>query len=111
GAGPAISSVAIAGAGSVSFDGGSYLTAPTNLLSTLASSFTISLWVNTTQNYDYQGDYAYNGAGIISADIPGIANDLVPVALTGGQVAFNTGNTQYNYDDTINSSATVNDGF
>jgi len=110
GAGPAISSDAIAGAGSVSFDGGSYLTAPTNLLSTLASSFTISLWVNTTQNYDYQGDYAYNGAGIISADIPGIANDLVPVALTGGQVAFNTGNTQYGYDDTINSSATVNDG-
>ena len=111
GNGPAISSDAVAGAGSVSFDGGSYLTAPSNLLSTLASSFTISLWVNTTQNYDYPGDYAYNGAGIISADIPGIANDLVPVALTGGQVAFNTGNTQYNYDDTINSSATVNDGF
>ena len=110
GAGPAISTDAVAGAGSVSFDGGSFLTAPSNLLSTLASSFTISLWVNTTQNYDYPGDFAYNGAGIISADIPGIANDLVPVALTGGQVAFNTGNTQYGYDDTINSSATVNDG-
>ena len=110
GAGPAISSDAIAGAGSVSFDGGSYLTAPSNLLSTLASSFTISLWVNTTQYYDYPGDFAYNGAGIISADIPGVANDLVPVALTGGEVAFNTGNTQYGYDDTINSSATVNDG-
>ena len=41
---------------------------------------------------------------------PAVANDSVPVALTGGQVAFNTGNTQYGYDDTINSSATVNDG-
>jgi hypothetical protein len=110
GSGPVISSDAVAGAGSVSFDGGSYLSAPASLLSTLAGSFTISLWVNTTQYFDYQGDYAYNGAGIISADVPGLANDLVPVALTGGQVAFNTGNPQGGYDDTINSSATVNDG-
>jgi hypothetical protein len=110
GAGPVISTNAIAGAGSVYFDGGSFLTAPSNLLATLAANFTISLWVNTTQYYDNPGDYAYDGAGVISADVPGIANDLVPVALTGGQVAFNIGNTQYGYDDTINSSATVNDG-
>lgn len=110
GSGPSISPTAKAGVGSISFDGGSYLTPTNQLLSTLAGSFSISLWVNTMQSYGYQGDYAYNGAGIISADIPGTANDLVPVALTGGQVAFNTGNTQYNYDDTINSSATVNDG-
>jgi hypothetical protein len=110
GNGPVISTNAIAGAGSVYFDGGSFLTAPTNLLSVLAYSFTISLWVNTTQNYDYAGDYAYNGAAIIAADVPGVANDLVPVALTGGQVAFNTGSGLDGYDSTINSSATVNDG-
>ena len=84
----------VAGAGSVSFDGGSYLTPTNRLLSTLAGSFTISLWVNTTQDFGDPNDYAYTGAGIISADVPGLANDLVPVALTGGQVAFNTGNTQ-----------------
>ena len=97
-------------AGSISFDGGSYLTPTNQLLSTLAGSFSISLWVNTTQDNGDPNDYAYNGDGIISADVPGLANDLVPVALTGGQVAFNTGDTQYGYDDTINSSATVNDG-
>jgi hypothetical protein len=110
GNGPVISTEAIAGAGSVSFDGYSFLTAPARLLSTLAGSFTISLWVNTIQNYDYAGDYGYNGAAVIAADVPNVANDLVPVALTGGQVAFNTGNTQFGCDSTINSSATVNDG-
>jgi Concanavalin A-like lectin/glucanases superfamily len=109
GGGPTISSDAKTGAGSVSFDGGSYLTPTNQLLSILAGSFTISLWVNTTQNFGTTYDYAYNGAGIISADVPGLANDLVPVALTAGQVAFNTGDTNGG-DDTINSSATVNDG-
>ena len=111
GNGPSISSDSAAGPGSVSFDGGSYLTASSNLLATLASSFSISLWVNTTQDNDDPNDVAWTGDAIISADIPSSgANDLIPVALTGGQVAFNTANTQYNYDDTINSSATVNDG-
>lgn len=110
GSGPAISLETKAGAGSVSFDGGSYLTPTNRLLSTLAGSFTISLWVNTTQDNGDPNDYAFNGDGIISADVPGLANDLVPVALTGGQIAFNTGNPQNGYDDTINSSATVNDG-
>jgi hypothetical protein len=111
GSGPSISPDSAAGAGSVSFDGGSYLTASPNLLATLASSFSISLWVNTTQDNGDPNDVAWTGDAIISADIPNPgANDLIPVALTGGQVAFNTANTQYNYDDTINSSATVNDG-
>ena len=110
GDGPATSSDAIAGGGSVSFDGGSYLTAPATLLPVLATNFTISLWLNTTQDNDDPDDYAFTGAGIISADVPGLVNDLVPVALTGGQVAFNTGDTADGYDDTINSYATVNDG-
>ena len=41
GSGPATSSDTVAGPGSVSFDGGSYLTASPNLLSTLAGSFTL----------------------------------------------------------------------
>jgi hypothetical protein len=111
GNGPAISTNAIAGPGSVCFDGASFLTASSNLLSTLAGNFSISLWLNTTQDVDYAGDHAYNGAGIISAYIPGeVTNDLVPIALTGGQVAFDTGDVQYEYDDTLTSMASVNDG-
>jgi hypothetical protein len=110
GSGPSISTDTAAGSGSISFDGGSYLTAPATLLPVLATNFTISLWLNTTQDNGDPDDYAFTGAGIISADVPGLANDLVPVALTGGQVAFNTGDTADGYDDTINSYATVNDG-
>jgi hypothetical protein len=111
GNGPVISTNAIAGPGSVCFDGYSFLTASSNLLATLAGNFSISLWVNTTQNFDYAGDYAFNGAGVISAYIPNeVTNDLVPVALTGGEVAFDTGNSEYQYDDTLTSFGSVNDG-
>jgi hypothetical protein len=108
GSGPAISSDTAAGTGSVSFDGGSYLTASSNLLSTLAGEFSVSLWLKTSQSFGSQNDYAWAGAGVIAADSPNAgARDLIPVALTGGQVAFNIGDGVS--DDTLNSSATVND--
>jgi hypothetical protein len=107
---PTISTNSIAGAGSVSFDGYSFLTTPTNLLSTIAGTFSLSLWVKTTDDSGYQGDDAWDGACIVSADIPNslVNGDIVPVALTGGQVAFNTGSP--GNDDTMNSQALVNDG-
>jgi hypothetical protein len=80
---------------------------PAGLLNALAGSFTVSCWVKTTQNFDYSGDYAYNGAGIVCADVAGLANDTVPIALTGGDVAFNTGGNQ---DDTLTSQSYVSDG-
>jgi hypothetical protein len=108
GSGPTISTNAAAGSGSVSFDGGSYLTASSNLLSTLAGEFSVSLWLKTSQSYGNPGDVGWEGAGIISADSPNSgAKDLIPVALTGGQVAFNIGDGSS--DNTLNSSATVND--
>ncbi|HSY42870.1 MAG TPA: hypothetical protein VK811_03105, partial [Candidatus Acidoferrum sp.] len=42
---------------------------PPALLSSLAGSFTISCWIKTTQNFDYSGDQAYYGAGIVSASV------------------------------------------
>jgi len=109
GSGPSISSGSAAGAGSVSFDGGSYLTASSNLLSTLAGEFSVSLWLKTSQSYGHPGDLAWEGAGVICEDSPNAgARDLIPIALTGGQVAFNIGDGVD--DDTLNSSATVNDG-
>ncbi len=108
GSGPSISPDTAAGSGSVSFDGGSYLTASSNLLATLAGDFTVSLWLKTGQNFGSQYDPAWAGAGVITADSPNSgAKDLIPVALTGGQVAFNIGDGSF--DSTLNSSATVND--
>ena len=108
GSGPAISLDTIAGAGSVSFDGSSYLTASSNLLATIAKDFSISVWVKTSQNFGFPGDMAYAGAAIVCADIfTGNAGDAIPIALTAGQVAFNTGDGFT--DQTLNSSATVND--
>ena len=108
GSGPATSGDAKAGPGSVSFDGGSYLTAPSSLLATLAGDFTVSLWLKTSQSFGSPGDVGWQGAGVIAADSPNYgAKDLIPVALTGGQVAFNVGDG--NSDNTLNSSGTVND--
>ena len=108
GSGPAISLDTIAGAGSVYFDGSSYLTASSNLLATIAKSFSVSVWVKTSQSVGSPGGMAYWGAAIVSADMPtGGVGDAVPIALTGGQVAFNTGDGYY--DETLNSIGTVND--
>src|SRR5581483_3432228 len=109
GDGPEKSTNTAAGVGAVYFDGGSYLTAPSNLLARLAGSYTISLWVKTSDTSGAPDDYAYNGAGIICADDPNPSNDQIPVALTAGQVAFNTPDSTLNYDETLNSGTVVND--
>ncbi|HTR41830.1 MAG TPA: LamG domain-containing protein [Pseudomonadales bacterium] len=81
---------------------------PAALLNALSGSFTVSCWVKTSQSIGFGGDAAYNGAGIVCADVNGQANDTVPIGLTGGQVAFTTGGDQ---DDTVTSQASVNDGY
>ena len=111
-----MTSDAAAGIGAVQFhdgDGNSagYLgwsqPTPPALLSALAGSFSVSCWVKTSQNIAGNTDPAYYGAGIVSADNSGLANDVIPMALTGGSIAFNTGG---NEDDTLNSIASINDG-
>ena len=108
GGGPSIVSDSISGAGSVFFDGGSFLSAPTNLLTVLASNFSVSLWINTGQNMGQSnnGSFLGGGAGIVAADVPGLARDLVPVCLPGGVIGFNTGGTE---DDTLYSATSVID--
>ena len=82
---------------------------PTNLLTALSGSFTISCWIKTTQNnFGWDQAPAYYGAGIVSADNGGQANDVIPLALTGSKIGFNTGGTVE--DVTLNSTASVNDG-
>ncbi|HEX4263568.1 MAG TPA: LamG domain-containing protein [Verrucomicrobiae bacterium] len=93
-----------------SFSGGllGWNNTPAGLLSTLAGTFSISLWIKTTNHTANVGDIASDGACIIAGDVSGDANDLTPVALTGGAVAFGTGGTPG--DDTLTSAKLVNDG-
>lgn len=89
----------------------SWSPAPANLLSTLAGSFTVSCWIQTTQSVGSPGDAAYQDAGIIAADVPGGAYDVTPIGLTGGAIAFTTGEGSSNPDDTLTSmNQNVNDG-
>jgi len=105
--GPVLSTNSISGSGAAYFNGGSYLVPSLNLLPTLAGDFSLSLWVNTTESIAWDTAPAYYGAGIVSADVPNLAADLIPVALTGGAIGFNTGGTN---DDTLNSATKINDG-
>ena len=107
--GVTFSSVAKAGAGAAYFDGFSYLSynsTPSNILSTLAGDFSLSFWIQTTQNDGNEGGEAYVGAGIVTADVPGSHYDVVPAALDGGEIGFNTGPN----DDTLNSTVDLNNG-
>jgi len=99
-----------AGAGAAYFDGGSFLSysaIPTNVLAALAGDLTISVWVETTFTSGNDGDPAYFDAGIVAADVPSQANDIIPIALTGGGIGFNTGGA---YDDTLSSSEDITNG-
>ncbi|HWD90944.1 MAG TPA: LamG domain-containing protein [Verrucomicrobiae bacterium] len=92
-----------------SFSGGyiGWNSTPADLLSTLAGTFSVSLWIKTTNSTGSVGDIASDGACILAGDVPGDANDVTPVALTGGAVAFGTGGTPG--DDTLTSQTLVND--
>ena len=83
---------------------------PAGLLTALAGSFSVSCWIKTTQTSagGWNQAPAYYGAGIISADNSGQANDVVPIALTGNTIGFNTGGDSE--DVTLNSTASVNYG-
>jgi hypothetical protein len=109
GSGVTSSADAETGGGAAYFDGGSffsYNSTPTNVLNALAGNFTLSFWIKTTQTYGSDGEPAYAGAGIVAADIPGQYDDIVPAALDGGEIGFNTGPD----DDTLNSVTDINDG-
>ena len=105
--GPVLSTNSISGSGAVFFNGGGFLTPSSNLLSTLAGNFSLSVWVETTQSIVWDTAPAYYGAGIVSADVPNLTNDLIPLALTGGAIGFNSGGTN---DDTLNCATDINDG-
>ena len=99
----------VVGGGSVYFNGNGYLSyfnTPANLLQAFATSYSVSLWINTTQNFGSNGAGAESGAGILAATLGYGQNDAIPVSLAGGQADTETG--VLNTD--VASTSDINDG-
>ena len=90
--------------GAVEFDGENAFYWGTNMVNVLAGSYTVSLWLKTTQSYGSDGDDGYDGAAIFTGDDSG--DFPVPMALTGDKLAFYTADP----DHTINSGNSINSG-
>lgn len=82
-------------------------TTPPALLSAFSGSFSMSCWIQTSQNYGYDNIPAYQGAGIVTADNSGLQNDVIPLALSGSKAAFSTGGDE---DLDLVSTTSINDG-
>ena len=68
--------------------------------------FSVSTWLKTTQVSGGDGDQAFGVADILWADYPGVANDSIPLALTGHKLGFFTGNP----DTTLHSTNNIDTG-
>jgi hypothetical protein len=74
----------------------------------LAGDYTFSIWIKTTQTFGLNGGAGFDGAGIVYADLPGSANDGIPIALNGDQAGHFTGGA--GQGNTIHSSSAINTG-
>lgn len=94
-------------AGSYAFaePGDGWLYAPTNnnLVATLAGSFSVSLWLKTSEVAGNDGDGVTLAAGIVSA-FNGSSHDVVPMAMTGRKLVFYTGGST---SDTLHSLGNI----
>jgi hypothetical protein len=91
----------IAGPGAARFLGNTYLfslygeAAFTQMQSALSRTFTLSMWVNTTNSFGSDSDEARYGVALLddynyNLDLYGGTNSLIPLALTGQKAAFST---------------------
>ena len=76
---------------------------------TIPNNFTVAAWIKTTDNGGGWGP-AYGGRGIIWSDIPGGANDMIPMSVTLGHLAFGTGENWCTGYDTLTSAVPVDTG-
>ena len=112
----AISADSLAGGYAVSFNtdgthsgGGpcaAWLKPPTNLLATLAGSFTVSLWLKPSAFSGSNDDGIFSAGGIISAFGGDIGRSVVPMGMVGNKVIFYTGGNG-SQDDTLRTDATL----
>ena len=93
----------VAGSDAAQFNGiNSWISIPDSIGST---SFTISLWINTTDGYGNEGDQWYEDHGLVDGEMPGVGNDF-GTAIGGGYFKLGIGNP----DTTLTSTVPVNDG-
>jgi hypothetical protein len=83
------------------FNGGGYVLIP---LSIGNASFTIALWVKTTDTGGAGANW-YEGEGLVDAEVGGVTNDF-GTALLNGKFALGIGNP----DTTLVSTRSINDG-
>jgi hypothetical protein len=104
---PAYDASGISG-GAVYFDGSSYIGFGSTVAATLAGNFSASLWLKTIQVTGNSTDQGFSGTGIVYADVPGYANDTIPIALNGNVAGFDTNNGSG--DSTLHSISAINTG-
>ena len=103
GSAPYMTNDAEAGSYAVGYTGSGWQSPPTNLVATLAGSFSVSLWAKTTNNPDNDSDPADVGAGLLCAN----SDQVIPMAQTGNKLAFLTGGGT---PDTLHSATSINTG-
>ncbi len=78
---------------------------------TIPGSYTVTAWFKTTATgLGGQGSPAFFGQGIIWSDWPGSAADAISMSLTGGYLAFGTGENGGVSYNTLASTVVVNTG-
>lgn len=93
--------------GAALLDGTSAIGLGSEVAQVLGGSFTVSLWVRTTQRAGGQPGDAAAGIGLVYA--PGDAgSDPLPVALTGDRAGFSEGDTTLHSQSAINRGEWVN---
>ncbi|HSY17576.1 MAG TPA: choice-of-anchor tandem repeat GloVer-containing protein [Candidatus Acidoferrales bacterium] len=100
---PYITNDAAGGFLAVGYTGAGWQNPPTNLIATLTGSFSVSLWVKTLQNLGTGSGTADTGAGLLC----GNSDQVIPMALTGGKLAFLTGG---GIPATLHSVTSINTG-
>ncbi|MGA2501448.1 MAG: hypothetical protein ABSH20_27215, partial [Tepidisphaeraceae bacterium] len=87
--------------------GGSWLDLPQPVVSAIEGSFSVAVWLETTNVFGNDTDAGTSGAGLLSAvNNSNSTNDCIPLAQTGGKLAFYTGDIR----TTLHSTASINTG-
>ncbi|MEQ9442713.1 MAG: DUF2341 domain-containing protein [Cyclobacteriaceae bacterium] len=85
-----------------SFDGGNDFIGYSN---TTNNTFTISCWINATAVGASVGPQAYEGSGIIWADVSGCDDDMIPLGLNNTTFQFGDGQADCSYDNASSTTA------
>jgi len=91
----------------VQFFGGAWFYMQTNLLSTLGNSFSVSVWLQTTNSSGNDTDPGTSDIGILWTDAPDNTNNCIPLAQNGDVLGFYTGDAN---QDTLHSSNSIDTG-